>query len=235
MRTKARYNIIAFIALFFLFVCLLLGAGTPAAKASASESALDYSALDYIDIPGDVDYKTEKVVLRIHCPSIRHIGDEEGYIEGFKKYVSYLSFRMSMGGQIYFVNGVACDLEDGEYGDNTTTKYAEYYEIRYYDAEKQYVYITFNNLSDLVANDIGAYEEGVCIFENNDETYTEKAKLAYLPEDPTEDPTEDENGKQGAFAWVEWRHILIAVYTFIGIIVGIVWVSNKSSDRYYRR
>ena len=225
MRTKARYNIMIFLAALFLFVCLLLGAGTPADKASAS--ALDYSALDYIDIPGDVDYKTEKVVLRIHCPSIRHIGDEEGYIEGFKKYVSYLSFRMSMGGQIYFVNGVACDLEDGVYGDNTTTKYADFYDVRYFDAENQYVYVTFKDLDELVNSDIASYENGVCVVENEDETYTEKAKIAYLPEDPTEDPTEDENVKQGAFAWVEWWHILIAAYALVGIVVGIIWTAKK--------
>lgn len=247
MRTKARYNIIIFLVALFLFACLFVGAGTPATKASAiegaiegaiggagegaGESTIDYTALEYIDIPVGVDYKTEKVVVRIHCPSIRHIGDEEGYIEGFKNFVSFLSFYMGAGGQIYFVDGVACDMEDAESSDNVTDKFAEYYEIKYYDDEDKYVYITFKNLTELVKEESGAYDNGVWIRSSKDETYTEKAKLAYLPEDPTEapkeDPMEDEKDKQGLFAWVEWWHILIAVYVLAGIVVGIIWTTKK--------
>lgn len=235
MKTRIKYNFIAFLAAFLLLLCLLVGAGMPSAVASASTNAIDYTSLEYVSISGDVDYKTEKVVVRFHCPSIRHIGDEEGYIEDFKDYVSYLSFRQSIGGQIYFVNGVACDMEDGEGGDNPTTKYAEYYEIKYYDAEKQYVYITFKNLAELVESDIGAYSNGVEIFDNSNETYTERAKLAYLPSDgtaegpadgSTEGPATGGKLEDNSFK-LEWWHILVGVYALSGIVIAIIWSIQK--------
>lgn len=258
IRTAIKQYLIVFITALLAVICLLVGAGMPApTKASAiegaiegaiggagneaGEGAIDYTALEYIKIPSGVDYTTQKVVIRFHCPSIRHIGDEDGYIEDFRDYISYMSFRQSMGAQVYFVDGVACSLEDGDYSDSSTSIYAQYYDIRYYDAENQYVYITFKNLAELVANDIGAYSNGVEIFDNTNETYTEKAKLAYLPDELPEDdetdkpgdenePTEDDKTDkpaEGLFAWVEWWHILIAVYAVIGIVIGIIWTAKK--------
>ena len=250
MKTQVKYNFIAFLAVVFLLLCLLVGAGMPSTVARAAEG-IDYASLEYISIPGDVDYKTDKVVVRFHCPSIRHIGDEDGYIEDFRDYISYLSFKESMGCQIYFVDGIACALEGAEDADNPTTEYADYYEIKYYDSENKYVYITFKNLTEFVENNIGSYDEGVYIKGHKRETYTESVKLAYLPEDGTDAPAEDgtdapaedgtdapaedgtdapaEDGTNAPaedgnlFAWLEWWHIAICVYCVVGVVIGIIW------------
>ena len=234
MKVQVKYNLIALLAVFLVFICFLVGAGMPAVVAGAA--SIDYVDLEYVSISDGVDYKSENVVVRFHCPSIRHIGDEEGYIEGFEDYVSYISFRQSIGNQIYFVNGVACNLEDGDNGDNSTTIYDEYYDIKYYDAENQYVYITFKDLDELVASDIAAYENGVAILVNSDETYTERAKLAYLPSDgtaegpadgSTEGPATGGNLEDNSFK-LEWWHILMGLSVLTGIAVASIWSYKKS-------
>lgn len=143
-------------------------------KAYAAE--IDYVNQDYQDLPSSFNCATEDVIYKIHCDDIR----TKHSLEDVEDYVTKISFRASMGCQIYFVNGKACDLEDSSYGDTVTTKYENYYEILHYDSENKYVYFKFKNLSSLDADEtVSGSLEDVGVWQVNG-TYLNAPQYIYL-------------------------------------------------------
>lgn len=154
-------------------------------KAYAAE--IDYVNQNYQDLPSGFDYGTEDVIFKIHCPDVRAqlgIGAEEES-EEMEDYVSVVSFKAAMGCQIYFVNGVPCNLEDCYYGDYETSMYSDYYDILHYDDTNKYVYIKFKNVSQL------SYPEDLCIWNGEK---VEKTQYIYLSniEQPVTDVTPED-------------------------------------------
>ncbi len=162
---------------------------SPSRKAYAAE--IDYVNQNYTDLPSGFNVATEDVVYKIHCASIRsHFGEDEE----IEDYVTQISFRASMGCQIYFVEGVACNLEDSSYGDNETDKYSNYYEILHYDDTNKYVYFKFKNLSRLDADEtVDATLADLNII-HEDTTYLNAPQYIYLSniEEPVTEVTPDD-------------------------------------------
>lgn len=149
MTVKIKNSLIALLVLLFIFNGLLFLAMPQTANAEETENEIDYINQYYRDIPADFDLVYSDAVYKINCPDVREqlgLGTEEVEI---RDYVTVISFRASMGYQIYFVNGVPCNLEDSRYGDYETDLYSDYYEIVAYDDANKNVYIKFKNLDEL--------------------------------------------------------------------------------------
>lgn len=163
-------------ALFIAFVVMLLCGFAFTFNVKAYAAGIDYENQNYQDLPSSFNCATEDVIYKIHCDDIR----TKHSLTDVEDYVTKISFRASMGCQIYFVNGKACNLEDSSYGDNVTTKYENYYEILHYDSENKYVYIKFKNLSSLDADEtVDASLEDVGIWQVNN-TYLNAPQYIYL-------------------------------------------------------
>ncbi len=153
MKTITKNKVL--IALISTLVMVLLMFGFTmdfTAKAYAAE--IDYVNQDYQNIPAGFNEATEDVIYKIHCPNVRQMlgitEDEDGVLED---YITSISFRASMGCQIYFVEGVACNREDIYSGDYAWNMYSNYYEILHYDDTNKNVYLKFKNLSQLDADE----------------------------------------------------------------------------------
>lgn len=147
-------------------------------KASAAE--IDYVNQNYVDVPNGFDVTTSDVIFKIHCADITEHFEDPEYREDFGDYVTKISFRASMGCQIYFVEGKACDLEDSESRDFETSKYSNYYEILYYDDTNKNVYIKFKNLDKLDSDEtVSADLEDLGLWQVNS-TYLNKPQYIHL-------------------------------------------------------
>ncbi len=139
------------LGVFFLCaITFLFGQGVIPAFAQESTQNLtdiDYTAQTYTDIPTGFNVATEDVIYKLSCKNPRPYVDTDN--EDIEEYLTTISFKASMGCQIYFVDGYACNSEDADYDDSPTTMYQDYYDILHYDAENQFVYLKFKNLANL--------------------------------------------------------------------------------------
>ena len=141
---------IAFCSIFF---------GLFSSIVTANAAGIDYTTKTFSSAPSSIGIEDEKYVYKISCFSPRGLVDDED----FEDYVTEVSFRASMGCQIYFVDGKACNSEDSSYGDYEWNKYANYYDILYYDATNKFVYIRFKNLAYLDDDEnVSASLEDMC-------------------------------------------------------------------------
>ncbi len=137
-----------------LFLCVMaIFCGQGEISAFAEESTqnelanVDYTAQNYTDIPDGFNVANEDVIYKLSCKNPRsQVDTSEEYLE---EYVTVVSFRASMGCQIYFVDGKACMLEDADSLDHEWDEYANYYDILHYDETNQFVYLKFKNLENL--------------------------------------------------------------------------------------
>lgn len=176
--SKNKYLISILTALFIVALALCGLSFNKIEKVFAAE--IDYVNQNYSDMPKGFDNKNEDVIYKIHCPDVRtqlYGKNEEGEIED---YVTRISFRASKGCQIYFVEGVACNLEDSSYGDSAWNNYANYYEILHYDATNKNVYIKFKNLSSLNTDESvsGNLEDFGVMYSTN--SYVNNPQYIYL-------------------------------------------------------
>ena len=153
-------------------------------KAFAAE--IDYVNQNYSNLPSGFDYQDEGVIYKIHCPDVRAqlgIGAEEEYET--EDFFTTVSFKAAMGCQIYFVNGIPCNLEDSYYGDYKTTMYSDYYDILHYDDTNKNVYIKLKNISQL------SYPEDVCIMSGDKVNPAQYIYISNIEEPVTEVTSED--------------------------------------------
>ena len=143
MTKNKKSNLILCSLLGFLCLILILMGANSFVVANAAP--IDYTTKTFQTAPSRITVDDEKYVYKISCYSPRGLVDDED----FEDYVVQVSFRASMGCQIYFVDGVACNSEDSSYGDYAWNKYANYYDIIYYDATNHFVYVRFKNLAYL--------------------------------------------------------------------------------------
>ena len=143
MTKNKKLNLILCSLLGFLCLILILMGANSFVVANAAP--IDYTTKTFQTAPSRITVDDEKYVYKISCYSPRGLVDDED----FEDYVVQVSFRASMGCQIYFVDGVACNSEDSSYGDYAWNKYANYYDIIYYDATNHFVYVRFKNLAYL--------------------------------------------------------------------------------------
>lgn len=164
-----------------LFIATLVFYGVNLSNSQRVFAAeIDYVNQNYTDMPVGFDNTNEDVIYKIHCPNVRtqlYGENQEGEVED---YVTRISFRASMGCQIYFVEGVACNCEDSYSGDYAWNYYANYYKILHYDDVNKNVYIKFKNLSSLDADDTvsGNLEDFGIMYTSN--TYVNSPQYIYL-------------------------------------------------------
>lgn len=191
MKIKIRNKLLLALMTVFLCIGLLLCGLTINTSRKAYAAEIDYVNQNYTLLPSGFNVATEDVVYKIHCASIRsHFGEDEE----IEDYVTQISFRASMGCQIYFVEGVACNLEDSSYGDYQTSKYINYYEVLHYDETNKYVYFKFKNLSQLDADEtVDATLADLNII-HRDTTYLNAPQYIYLSniEEPVTEVTPDD-------------------------------------------
>lgn len=191
MKIKIRNKLLLAFMTVFLCIGLLLCGLTINTSRKAYAAEIDYVNQNYTLLPSGFNVATEDVVYKIHCASIRsHFGEDEE----IEDYVTQISFRASMGCQIYFVEGVACNLEDSSYGDYETSKYINYYEVLHYDETNKYVYFKFKNLSQLDADEtVDATLADLNII-HRDTTYLNAPQYIYLSniEEPVTEVTPDD-------------------------------------------
>ena len=137
MTKNKKLNLIFCLMLVFFCSILILVLGNSIVTANAAP--IDYTTKTFQTAPSRITIDDEKYVYKISCYSPRGLVDDEE----FEDYVVQVSFRASMGCQIYFVDGVACNSEDSSYGDYAWDKYSDYYDIIYYDATNHFVYVRF--------------------------------------------------------------------------------------------
>lgn len=126
-------------------LCALFSLGIVSSITTAHAAPVDYTTKTFSNAPSRITIDDEKYVYKISCYSPRQYVDPDY----FNDYITSISFRASMGCQIYFVDGVACNREDSYDGDYAWSKYSNYYDILYYDATNHFVYIRFKNLAYL--------------------------------------------------------------------------------------
>lgn len=163
-KSKKLYLIFCMLAIAF---CSLFAFGVFSSVVTANAAGIDYTTKTFTDAPSSITVDDEKYVYKISCFSPRGLVDEDY----FEDYITSISFRASMGCQIYFVDGVACNREDSYYGDYAWDKYSNYYDIIYYDATNHFVYIQFKNLASLDDDtSVSASLEDMCLL-YDDTTY----------------------------------------------------------------
>ncbi len=170
------------ISLCVFFLCAIIFLfGQGAIPAFAQEGTqnladIDYTAQTYTDIPTGFNVATEDVIYKLSCKNPRAQVDTGN--EDIEEYLTTISFKASMGCQIYFVDGYACNSEDADYDDSPTTMYENYYEILHYDEVNQFVYIRFKNLDTIEINE-NANIEDMSIWVR-DTTYNSSPQYIYL-------------------------------------------------------
>ena len=177
-RTQQKF----WISLGVFFLCaitFLFGQGAIPAFAQESTqnlSDIDYTAQTYTDIPTGFNVATEDVIYKLSCKNPRSQVDTGN--EDIEEYLTTISFKASMGCQIYFVDGYACNSEDADYDDSPTTMYQDYYEILHYDEVNQFVYIRFKNLDTIEINENADIEDMNIRVQNT--TYNSSPQYIYL-------------------------------------------------------
>ena len=174
---KKKQLLLAFTILVITLLAIFYRGFIP--KKIASAEGIDYVNQAYTDVPTGFDVATEDVVYKIHCANIRSNFPAE---EEFGNYVTKISFRASSGCQIYFVDGIACRLEDMESGDYECNDYANYYEILHYDSTNKYVYLKFKNLSQLDADETVEGSVSDLTIIHRKATYLNTPQYIYLSE-----------------------------------------------------
>ena len=178
-----KKNKVLIILLTAIFTAMLVCGFSITSTKSVYAEEIDYVNQNYTNTTSGFDYRDESVIYKIHCPDIRtQLGMEEGEIED---YVTVVSFKAAMGCQIYFVNGIPCNLEDSYYGDYETSIYKDYYEILHYDDVNKHVYIKFKNVSQL------SYPEDLCISDGSMVDSSQYIYISNIQEPVTEVTTED--------------------------------------------
>ena len=178
-----KKNKVLIILLTAIFTAMLVCGLSLTSTKKAYASEIDYVNQNYTNLTSGFDFRDEGVIYKIHCPDIRaQLGIEEGEIED---YVTTVSFKAAMGCQIYFVNGVPCNLEDSYDGDYQTSIYKDHYEILHYDDANKNVYIKFKNVEQL------SYPEDLCIMNGDMVNRTQYIYLSNIQEPVTEVTTED--------------------------------------------
>lgn len=157
MTKSKRFNLI--ITMLVLMICSLFAIGISSSVVTANAAGIDYTTKTFSSAPSSITVDDEKYVYKISCFSPRAYVDPDD----FNDYITSISFRASMGCQIYFVDGVACNREDSYDGDYAWSKYSNYYDILYYDATNHFVYIRFKNLAYLDDDEeVSASLEDMC-------------------------------------------------------------------------
>ncbi len=191
----AKSLTMAFGVLFLCIMAIFCGQGAISAFAEEVSTQnllanIDYTAQTYSVLPNGFNVATEDVIFKLSCKNPRSsIDTDNDYME---EYVSTISFKASMGCQIYFVDGKACNSEDADYGDYETTMYQDYYEILHYDATNQFVYIKFKNLDTIEENaNADLVDMNIWV---RDTTYNEEPQYIYISniEQPVTDITSDD-------------------------------------------
>lgn len=178
-----KKNKVLIILLTAIFTAMLVCGLSLTSTKKAYAAEIDYVNQNYTNTTSGFDYRDESVIYKIHCPDIRtQLGMEEGEIED---YVTVVSFKAAMGCQIYFVNGIPCNLEDSYDGDYETSIYKDYYEILHYDDVNKHVYIKFKNVSQL------SYPEDLCISDGSMVDSSQYIYISNIQEPVTEVTTED--------------------------------------------
>ena len=181
---KKNKVLIALLTTVFL-ITLTLGLSLDFTK-KAFAAEIDYVNQNYSNIPTGFDFQDESVIYKIHCPDVRAelgIGAEEEY--DTEDYFTTISFKAAMGCQIYFVNGVACNLEDSYYGDYETSMYSDYYDVLHYDDTNKNIFIKFKNVSQL------SYPEDLCIMSGEKVDRAQYIYISNIEEPVTEVTAED--------------------------------------------
>lgn len=156
--TKTKRLTFIFCVIAIAFCSILFGVFSSIITANAA--GIDYTTKTFSSAPSSIGIEDEKYVYKISCFSPRGLVDDDY----FEDYVTEVSFRASMGCQIYFVDGKACNSEDSSYGDYEWNEYANYYDILYYDAVNHYVYVRFKNLAYLSDDpEVSADLEDMCL------------------------------------------------------------------------
>ncbi len=157
MTKSKRFNLI--ICMVILMICSLFAIGILSSVVTVNAAGIDYTTKTFTNAPSSITVDDEKYVYKVSCFSPRGLVDEDY----FDDYITSISFRASMGCQIYFVDGKACNREDSYYGDYEWNEYANYYDILYYDATNHFVYIRFKNLAYLDDDEeVSASLEDMC-------------------------------------------------------------------------
>ncbi len=190
----AKSLIMVFGVLFLCAMTIFCGQGAISAFAEESTQNLlaniDYTAQAYTDIPSGFNVATEDVIYKLSCKNPRPYVDVDN--DDIEDYLTTISFKASMGCQIYFVDGYACNSEDADYDDSPTTMYQDYYEILHYDATNQFVYIKFKNLDTIEENSNTVIED--MNIRVRDNTYNVDPQYIYISniEQPVTDITSDD-------------------------------------------
>ncbi len=180
MKQRTQQKFWISLGVFFLCAIIFLF-GQGAIPAFAQESTqnltdIDYTAQTYTDIPTGFNVATEDVIYKLSCKNPRSQVDTEN--EDIEEYLTTISFKASMGCQIYFVDGYACNSEDADYDDSPTTMYQNYYEILHYDEVNQFVYIRFKNLDTIEINENAVIADMNIRVQNT--TYNSSPQYIYL-------------------------------------------------------
>ena len=144
-----------------VFLCSILILGFSNSIVTANAAPIDYTTKTFEKAPVRITIDDEKYVYKISCYSPRGRVSEDDFLD----YVTEVSFRASMGCQIYFVDGVPRMSEDASYDDTEWHKYDNYFDIIYYDAANHFVYIRFKNLEFLTDDpNVSGDLEDMCFF-----------------------------------------------------------------------
>ena len=176
-----KRNTVLIILLLAILSAMLICCFTLNSMKKAYAAEIDYVNQTYSNLPTGFDYQDESVIYKIHCPDVREqlgIGAEEEYET--EEFFTTVSFKAAMGCQIYFVNGVPCNLEDSYYGDYETDLYSDYYDILHYDDTNKNVYIKFKNVSQL------SYPEDLCIMSGDKVNPAQYIYISNIEEPVTE-------------------------------------------------
>lgn len=208
---KLLKNNFVIVALSTLIIASIILAFNTNKVKEAKAVEIDYTAQKYTDIPYGFNVASEDIIFKVHCVDIR----TKYGISEVQEYVTIISFRASMGCQIYFVNGVACCLEDSDYGDYEWNYYSNYYEILHYDQTNNFVYFKFKNLSQLDNDDkVSGDLEDLSIFNRSKNDYVNEPQYIYVSniEQPATEITVDDfyfatevkpaSGRQG---WTDYN------------------------------
>ncbi len=174
--TKSK-KLTLILSIFALFISILFLFGIFSSVETAHAAAVDYTTKTFTNCPTHIDVSCEKYVYKVSCVSPRaYIDTDNDYVE---EYVTSISFKASMGCQIYFVDGKPCNQEDADYGDYEWNEYSDYYDILYYDSVNKFVYIRFKNLAYIDDDpNVSAVYEDMC-FLVRDTTYNPRPQYIH--------------------------------------------------------